>query len=34
MIDLWLPFKISRQLAEGRLLCPEHKDAQSPSSST
>ena len=26
MIDLWLPFKFSRQFAEGRLLCPEHKD--------
>ncbi|HSP08649.1 MAG TPA: NAD(P)H-binding protein [Candidatus Dormibacteraeota bacterium] len=26
VIDLWLPFKFSRQFAEGRLLCPEHKD--------
>lgn len=26
LIDLRLPFKYSRQFAEGRLLCPEHKD--------
>jgi uncharacterized protein YbjT (DUF2867 family) len=26
MINLWLPFKFSRQFAEGRLLCPEHKE--------
>jgi hypothetical protein len=26
LVNLWLPFKFSRQVAEGRLLCPEHKD--------
>lgn len=26
LVNLWLPFKFSRQFAEGRLLCPEHKD--------
>ena len=26
LVDLKLPFKFSRQFAEGRLLCPEHKD--------
>jgi uncharacterized protein YbjT (DUF2867 family) len=26
LMDLWLPFKASRQVAEGRLTCPEHKD--------
>jgi hypothetical protein len=26
LVDLWLPFKFSRQFAEGRLLCPDHKD--------
>jgi uncharacterized protein YbjT (DUF2867 family) len=26
LVNLWLPFKWSRQFAEGRLLCPEHKD--------
>jgi len=28
LINLPLPFKFSRQLAEGRLLCPEHKDGK------
>jgi uncharacterized protein YbjT (DUF2867 family) len=26
LVNLWLPFKASRQVAEGRLLCPEHRD--------
>ena len=26
LVNLWLPFKFSRQFAEGRLLCPDHKD--------
>jgi uncharacterized protein YbjT (DUF2867 family) len=26
LVDLWLPFKFSRQFADGRLLCPDHKD--------
>jgi uncharacterized protein YbjT (DUF2867 family) len=26
LINLWLPFKFSRQFAAGRLLCPEHRD--------
>jgi uncharacterized protein YbjT (DUF2867 family) len=26
LVNLWLPFNFSRQFAEGRLLCPEHKD--------
>lgn len=26
LVDLPLPFKASRQLAEGRLTCPDHKD--------
>jgi uncharacterized protein YbjT (DUF2867 family) len=26
LVNLWLPFKWSRQFAEGRLLCPEHRD--------
>ena len=26
LVDLWLPFKFSRQFAEGRLLCPGHKE--------
>ncbi|TMF33411.1 MAG: NAD-dependent epimerase/dehydratase family protein [Chloroflexi bacterium] len=26
LMNLWLPFKASRQVAEGRLTCPEHKD--------
>ena len=26
LINLWLPFKASRQVAEGRLTSPEHKD--------
>ena len=26
LINLWLPFKFSRAWAEGRLLCPEHRD--------
>lgn len=26
LVNLWLPFKFSRQCTEGRLLCPDHKD--------
>lgn len=26
LVDLWLPFKAGRQVTEGKLLCPEHKD--------
>ncbi len=26
LINLWLPFKFSRQFAAGRLLCPDHRD--------
>jgi len=26
LTNLWLPFKASRQVADGRLTCPEHKD--------
>jgi uncharacterized protein YbjT (DUF2867 family) len=26
LVNLWLPFKFSRQFAAGRLLCPEHMD--------
>jgi len=26
LINLWLPFKFSRAWADGRLLCPEHRD--------
>jgi uncharacterized protein YbjT (DUF2867 family) len=26
LINLWLPFKFSRQFAQGRLLCPEHRE--------
>ena len=26
LVNLWLPFKFSRQLAAGRLLSPEHRD--------
>jgi hypothetical protein len=26
LVNLWLPFKASRQVAEGRLTCPDHKD--------
>jgi uncharacterized protein YbjT (DUF2867 family) len=26
LVNLWLPFKFSRQVAEGRLLCREHRD--------
>jgi len=26
LVNLWLPFKASRQVAAGRLLCPEHQD--------
>jgi uncharacterized protein YbjT (DUF2867 family) len=26
LVNLWLPFKFSRQWAEGHLLCPEHRD--------
>lgn len=28
LINLPIPFKFSRQFAEGRLLCPEHKDGK------
>jgi uncharacterized protein YbjT (DUF2867 family) len=28
LINLPLPFKFSRQIAEGRLLCPEHQDGK------
>jgi uncharacterized protein YbjT (DUF2867 family) len=26
LVNLWLPFKFSRQFASGRLLCPDHRD--------
>lgn len=26
LVNLWLPFRFSRQVAEGRLLCPDHRD--------
>jgi uncharacterized protein YbjT (DUF2867 family) len=26
LVNLWLPMKFSRQFAEGRLLCPDHRD--------
>jgi len=26
LVDLPLPFKFSRQLAEGRLTCPDHRE--------
>ncbi len=26
LVNLWLPFKFSRQFREGRLLCPDHRD--------
>jgi uncharacterized protein YbjT (DUF2867 family) len=26
LVNLWLPFKFSRQVEGGRLLCPEHRD--------
>ena len=26
LVNLWLPFKFSRQVAAGRLLCPDHRD--------
>jgi nucleoside-diphosphate-sugar epimerase len=26
LVNLWLPFKFSHQLAAGRLLCPDHRD--------
>ena len=26
LVNLWLPFKFSRQFAAGNLLCPDHKD--------
>jgi uncharacterized protein YbjT (DUF2867 family) len=26
LVNLWLPFKASRQVAEGRLTCPDHKN--------
>jgi len=26
LVDLWLPFKFSRDWAAGRLLCPDHRD--------
>jgi hypothetical protein len=28
LINLPLPFKFSRQVAEGHLLCPDHKDGK------
>ncbi len=28
LLNLWLPFNFSRQFAEGRLLCPDHKDGK------
>ena len=28
LINLPLPLKLSRQVAEGRLLCPDHKDGK------
>jgi hypothetical protein len=28
LINLPLPLKFSRQFAEGRLLCPDHKDGK------
>ena len=28
LVNLPLPFKFSRQFAEGRLLCPEHRDGK------
>jgi hypothetical protein len=28
LANLWLPFKASRQFAEGRLLTPEHKEGK------
>jgi len=28
LMNLWLPFKANRQIAEGRLTCPEHKDGR------
>lgn len=28
LVSLWLPLKLSRQFAEGRLLCPEHRDGK------
>ena len=26
LVNLWLPFKFSRQSAAGRLLCPQHRN--------
>src|SRR5438445_886214 len=26
LVNLWLPFKFSRQFESGRLLCPDHRD--------
>jgi hypothetical protein len=26
LVNLWLPFKASRMVAEGHLTCPDHKD--------
>lgn len=26
LVNLWLPFKFSREFAKGKLLCPDHKD--------
>ncbi|HEX9560305.1 MAG TPA: NAD(P)H-binding protein [Candidatus Dormibacteraeota bacterium] len=26
LVNLWLPFRFSRQFAAGRLLCPDHRD--------
>lgn len=28
LMNLWLPFKANRQIAEGRLTCPDHKDGR------
>ncbi len=28
LVNLALPFKFSRQFADGRLLCPDHKDGR------
>lgn len=28
LANMWIPFKFSRQIAEGRLLCPDHADGK------
>lgn len=28
LMNLWLPFKASRRVADGRVTCPEHKDGR------